>query len=387
LALGLALAVVLIVGADVGLQLKTAIAAIAETYYPGRRVVAGGTMPIWHLGAHMMPWTVNEGHFPAGTQNVCEGAGFLWLAPIALLGWRQTRFSSFQRAVLISLLVLFVALVCWVVVPMPSFVGHPFGLDRCVGQRVTPALGLVNIAITMLIVSRYRRESLTARSQVWILSGSAVAFYLLLWAVSEHFNHFFFQRTLIVSALYLAIVTVCLLGRRQWNLAMVLLAPQALLFGAVNPVVRGLPVYTRSELMGFVQHHPELLDGKWLVYSDVTGCSGFLAATGLDVYTGTHYLPDIDHLSLLAEDGADLKILNRLGFLDAHAVPAGTPPTVSTVNPVIVKWSVPSNDAILPKLGIRYVAFDAKPDPDLTTGLTPVSDRAWDGFWLYRLQN
>ena len=106
---------------------------------------------------------------------------------------------------------------------------------------------------------------------------------------------------------------------------------------------------------------------------------------GCEVYTGTRYLPDIDHFSLLAARGLDLATFNRLGYLDAIAIPWNQPSTFHLDSQVVVRWYVNANDPILRQLGIRYVAFDVKPAPDLSAGLRPISADAVDGFWLYEL--
>jgi hypothetical protein len=121
------------------------------------------------------------------------------------------------------------------------------------------------------------------------------------------------------------------------------------------------------------------------VYSDTPVSSGFLAAVGCRVYTGTRYLPDIDHFALFASHGLDLNALNRLGYLDGHAVPPGARSEFDLDAPVIVRWNVAPQDPTLRQIGIRYLAFDARPAAGISNGLISLSSQPIDGFWLYKL--
>jgi len=113
--------------------------------------------------------------------------------------------------------------------------------------------------------------------------------------------------------------------------------------------------------------------------------TGFLAAMGFQVYTGTHYCPDIDHFPLFRKNHLDTAILNRLGYLDAHPLKAGEISTVTLENPVVVRWNVSPTAPILKQIGIKYVAFDTVASPVISDGLIPLSNGPVDGFWLYRI--
>ncbi len=386
----LAAAVVAACGALVYEQLKPAIAAVAQTVYPGQRVVPGGSMSPWTLSSHFLQWTETDNQFPPALGNISEGSGFLWLVPVSLLCLYRCKFSRFQRAALIALWACFLLILCWLVFPLPVAFGRIFGLDRTMGARCLPALGLANIAIVVLTAAHFRRKPLPAddsaakRNTAYFLGVLAVC-YPILRATNTRIGNYFTLPEIALPAVFLAILIVLLVTGKRRAFAFFLLVPQALAFGFVNPVEQGLPVFTHSELFRFVQTHRNLLTGKWLIYSSTPISSGFFAAAGCQVYTGTHYLPDIDHFRLFASRGMDVNAINRLGYLDAHAVPSGTPPRFVQEVPIIVRWDVAPTDPLLPEVGIRYVAFDFEPSAELTQGLTPLATHAVDGFWLYRI--
>jgi hypothetical protein len=371
------------VGLNVYQDLKPAIAAVSDTIYPGRRVLPGGTLPVWKLASHYLPWTQNATNFPQSLGNICEGSGFLWLAPLTLLCIRRLALSPFQKAALIALWVCFGAIFCWCVFPMPAIFGHITALDRCTGARCLPALGLLNIAIVALTVTRVKQGD--GIRHIYNVLLSTIMFTALLVLANQFLGRFFSTTAIVLGAFYLALLTTLIISAKPRMLAVLLIIPQALVFGGVNPVEQGMGEFTQSNFNRYIQSHRELLNGKWLVYSDMVPKSGFVAEAGCQVYTGTRYIPDIDHFKLFASRGLDINTFNRLGYLDAHAIAPGQPTRFIQTSPVVVEWDVAPTDPLLPQVGIRYLAFDSQPDPKLTEHLTALTEEPVDGFWLYKL--
>lgn len=390
-ACALAFSLIAIIGWTTYGELKPAISSVAQTVYPGQRVVPGGSMPIWELTSHFMQWTETENQFPAVLGNICEGSGFLWLAPVTLLFFRRVALSRFQKCALIALWCCFLLILCWLVLPLPVGFGRIFGLDRTLGARCLPALGLANIGIVSVSMAGLLRRNGWRRlfpldaPDIGCFLAAAIIFFFILRATNLHLDKFFTSIEVLLFALFLAGLATLMISRRPISLAVALVIPQLLLFGRVNPVERGLPVFEKSELYRFVQGHPYLLHGRWLVFSDTPVSSGFFAAVGCRVYTGTRYMPDVDDFPVFASRGLNLNAFNRLGYLDARAILPGQKSEFALVMPVIVRWDVAPMDPMLDRIGIRYVAFDAVPRSDVSAGLIPVSDKPVDGFWLYEL--
>ena len=207
----------------------------------------------------------------------------------------------------------------------------------------------------------------------------------MFFATNGKLNDFFSRPELLCFAAFTAFLLYTFIAGRQTALMSALVIANVIYFGNVNPIERGLKVITGSPLFAYVQTHRSLLDGKWLVYSDSPVSTGFLAAMGFQVYTGTRYCPDIDHFPLFRRYGLNTTLLNRLGYLDAHPLKAGETNTVTLDNPVVVRWNVAPTAPILKQIGIKYVAFDSVASPVLSEGLVPLANEAVDGFWLYRI--
>ncbi len=383
----LAIAIIAAAGFVIYRDLHQAILGIANTVYPGRRVIDGGRTPLYLLLSHFMQWTETEGHLPAALRNMCEGSGFLWLAPIALLCAWRLELSRLQKWALGSLGLSFCLLLAWLVVPIPAGVGAYLGLDRTGDARVFPALGLANVAIVALCgacLLERRGPSVWMR---WAAPAAGLALFLFAFNYTNRkLDMFFKSGEVFLCALFASLLVFFFLERRKWAFAIALILPEVAIFGAVNPIERGLPMFTESHLRKFVRQNPAILNGKWLVFSDGITDSGFLAAAGCSVYTGLHYLPDVDHFPIFSANHLNLEILNRDGYLTAHLRQNAGNMRVELVNTGIVQWDVSPADPILKQIGIKYFAFDQPPGQDLLPFISPLSPEPIDGLWLYEMR-
>lgn len=377
-------------------QLRTTLTVIASTEYPGTRHLAGGTLPIQVLASHFFQWSETETHIPAMLGNICEGSGFLWLAPVTLFIMDRLRFSRVQKAALAGCWICFLMILCWIILPLPASIGHILGFDRTGGSRCLPALGLANIAIVSLCMSARNTENRALKvpweklrpklKWLWKLAGASLIVLALLVITNQTLGTFFSWTNVLVATSIATVLIILLLERRRVALALALVVPQAIVFGAVNPVERGLSVVTNSPLYRFIHNHSELLQGRWLVYSGWIGIPAYLAATGCDVYTGIRYLPDIDHFASFAAAGLPLSAFNRSGILIATALPANAKTSVEVPIPSEVVWKVSPTDPLLKQIGITYVAFDYRPPPEIASHLIPLTSEPITGVWLYKLK-
>jgi hypothetical protein len=390
LALLLAACTVGIVGLSVFIHLRPALIAIANTSYPGMRVFPPRNTPLFLITSHFMQWTETERHFPPVLGNLSEGSGFLWLAPATLFCFRRMTLSSMQKFACASLWVFAFLILAWLFLPIPAVLGKILALNRTAGPRTFLALGLANVGIVALTAASTRKAQFKSTGTgalfyACVACLSSAILFVVLRATNEKLGLFFTMGQVLFATFFVAGLITLLVSSRKLMLALALLIPQALLFGTVNPIERGVGVFTSSEFYKFIRSNPQLLNGKWLLFSDVVVGSAFMAATGCDVYTGDHYLPDIDHFRLFAQSGLDPAAFNRLGYLDAHPIAPKEKSSVEFFIPVL-RWKVSPADPILPRLGIRYVAFDQPPPAAWVSKLIPISSQPVDGFWLYRLR-
>jgi hypothetical protein len=370
-------------------DLHVALKGIADTVYPGHRSVNGGSTQWFVLLSSFMAWWMTELRTPAALGNICEGSSYLWLSPLTICILGQVKLKRVQKLLLAALWFSFSIILVWLIFPIPAEIGRVLGLDRTLGARLFPALGLANVAI-LVLCGASMTETRSIFKNVWlrtVLTGLGFGCTLfLLRTVNRDLGRFFNRQEVLLAAMMATGLCYLFCARHKWAFAALLILPQAFVFGRVNPIEQGMSVYLDSDLRKFVSGHPELLRGKWLMFSDSVVRSGFLAATGAQVYTGTHYLPDIDDFPVFAANHLDLNILNRDGYLDAHLRQPDEPMKLEMSATIIVQWDVRPGDAILKQIGIRYVAFDRLPDHDAMTFLRSLSEKPVDGFWLYELR-
>jgi hypothetical protein len=381
-----------IVGLLVFMDTKEAIVGIAQTGYPGKRTFVGASSGIPLFTASFLQWTETETHFPPALGNICEGSGFLWLAPATLFCMGRLVLSRFQKLAAVSLWVCSLLILAWMLFPIPTQIARVLGLTQTAGARCLPALGLANVGLVALCMSAMRESQFSGGGKrVSLLLGGcrAIGIALLLFVILALTNltlGSYFSWGAIWFAVGIATALVVLMLENFGRLlGIVLVASQVVAFGATNPVERGLGVITDSDLYNLVRLDRRLLNGKWLVYSDSPVPSGFVEAVGCDTYTGMRFLPDIDHIPLLASRGLNTQIFNNSNYLIAHPILETQKSSFEPVDVAVTRWNVSPSDPILKELGIRYVAFEKKPSPNLVAKLTPVIQGPIDNLWIYRL--
>jgi len=371
-------------------DLRVVVIATARTVYPGARLIPPGSFPLNLLTSHLFQWTEVEGHLPKPLGNICEAAGFFWLAPVTLFLLARLKPLRLQLASLTALWIYFFIIFSELALPFPKYLARLLVLDRTGGTRVLPGLGLANIAIVAVFLSACcAGESQAVRAKVisWIgqVSGVCFASFCVLYLTNVSLGFYFSWSEIVIALSITTVVVVLLLQRKRWALALALVVPQALVFGGVNPIQRGLNEVTQSPLYTFVRAHRELLNGKWLVYSaNGEVISGYMTMIGCDVYTGVKYLPDLDHFTLFVANGLPLEALNRDSLVTALPLPENTKPSVEVPGPNLLVWRISPTDPVLKGIGIKYFAFDERPSKAIAGSLVPLAKEPVSGLWLYR---
>ena len=373
------------------LETHAGIVTAANTVYPGQRVSAGGGVPLEAYLSHFLDFWKTEQHFPAGQGNVCEGTGFLWLLPVTLFVFGRRRFAGAggTEAMLAVCWLTATVIAAWTIFPVPASVGHWLLLDHVPADRCLPALGLINVVGVILYLSLRRPTDLPddAPAEFWRAAGAIAAFLgavALLTLMNTVYHDFFTTSQVVVAAFYAAALTVLLLARHSFAFGAVLLVPLVLANGAINPVDRGLGVVTRSPLFRAVQSDRHLRDGRWLVYSHDFTLTGFVVATGADVFNSFKVLPDLAAMSAFDPSGASRRAYNQSGHMVVRPLPAGQPSRFENPDVGLLRWSVSPLDPALRRVGVHFEVFDEEPDGALVAGLRRILP-AVPGIWIYEL--
>jgi hypothetical protein len=364
------------------------IAAVAQTSYPGHRAMAGGAYNLISLGSDLFDFWKSENYLPRPLGNICEGTGFLWLAPVTLFCF--SKLSPLSRRDIVAFCgagLLFVSLWCWEVLPIPATaaVARYTFFDR-VGLRALPALGLVNIVLVTLVLSwrRLPRKNPLTHHLLEVAGIFSVAL-AVLGLVNLGLNSFYSLAVLLCAASVTTLAVKSLLEGWRRAFGLVVIVPGLVAFAWANPLQRGMDPVFESQLYHTVRQNPALRHGRWLAFSANPAVSGFLGSVGCDVYTGLKFVPDTKGLDLFDPTGEGRTSFNQSGYLLAVPAPEGSPSSFQTQSTGIVLWHVSPLDRRLKTLGIQYAAFDGEPPPAIRNALSPVAPNPVSGLWLYKL--
>ena len=383
---------VLLVLAGFYLETRGAIATAANTVYPGQRVVAGGGIPLEAYLSHFLDFWKTETRLPAGEGNVCEGTGFLWLLPVTLVALGRGRFTQpgGGGAMLAVCWLSATLLVAWTMFPIPPEIGRWLLLDHVPAARCLAGLGLINVVGVVIYLSLRREPASNPEDRpadFWRAAGAVAAFLgmtALLGLMNGVYHGFFSGSEIVLAAGYAAVLIVCVLERWLPVLAVALLVPLALANGLINPVDRGLDVVTRSALFRAVQGDPRLRQEKWLVYSHDFTLTGFVVATGAEVFNSFKVLPNLDGMAAFDPDRRHLHSYNQSGHLLARPLAAGEPCRFENPDVGLLEWFVSPLDPGLRKVGVRFLVFDEAPEAAVVGGLRRI-DASVPGIWIYEL--
>jgi hypothetical protein len=364
---------------------------IAHTIYPGQRAAQGGTMTVAQMLSHFMDFWKSEARLPVELGNTCEGAGYLWLAPVTLLMPWPAGASRRIRLVNFCIWLPFLVLVAWMLLPIPAAIGRFILFDKVLPSRCLPALGLINIAIVVTFVGTLlprpaqTKALVLQKKDLRTLVGVVILLLLAFAYMNSVYRRFFTYFEIGTVAAYIAFLVFCL--RHNWRrlLATALLVPAVATTALINPVDRGLDVILNSSLSARIKRQPELRGSRWLVFSSQVALAGFFSASGLDLFNGLKIIPPLDELALFDPTGKYASVFNQSCYLVAQVQTETRPAEFESPNPGLVLWKVNPLDPRLKEIGIKYLAFDTPPDPSIRQKLKLIFEEESTRIWAYEL--
>lgn len=368
------------------------VTALANTSYPGHRLVGGGGYNLFGLGSHFLDLWTTEASFPPPLGNICEASGFLWLAPVTLFCFSRVRpLDRKQKIAFVCFGLFFVAILSWEVLPIAASTARLAFFDRVPAGRALPTLGLVNVVLVTTALS-WPRKRLTWGCGQHLIEGAGifVVTLIILGLVNLGFGNFYSLEAVAAAAALVAVSAKCLLEGWVLGFGVAVVVPLIIAYSFVNPLERGFNTIFRSELFQTVQSHPALRRGKWLVFSQAPTLdpwgSGFVSAVGCDVFNGLKYVPDLKDLELFDTTGTNRAKLNQSAYLLVELAPNGSSEDFERLGPIgILVWKVNPLDRRFQQIGIRYLAFPSQPPPEVLKGLKPAANNPVSTFWIYEL--
>jgi hypothetical protein len=342
-------------------DVAAAIHRVSALAYPGKVFSIGGGLPWQRLFMPFLEFAMSEQRYPTNQMNVCEAAGFLFIAPlIAFVFGRDLLRRHFDPIIIASLA--FMALGIWFML---------FGFSHAVAKwtgfyLVYPARVVLAVSIaSMIALCRYlgpadeKSRSLSLGIQ---LTASA-ALILLLLAIFQSTNRqlagFVDTSGVFVAAIFFTLSFATLWRREVAVAAILVLIPSIYANALVNPIGRGVPGFTRSETFRWLSDNARALpDARWLVIGHASGRTNFLPqfvkATGADTLGGYRCEPDQRIIRALDPGHKYSFIYNRYAeilFLPStETEPSFELPFVNHYNVL-----VPLRPEFLHRLGVNFV--------------------------------
>ena len=335
------------------------------------------------------PWA-DDGRYPLPHifGNICECAGFFWLAPVSFFLLRGTTEDAERKRAFWILAAFGALLFIWMTLPLPDAIGRATFMNKSGAVRCLHVLGLVNVALVGIALSLRGSQVVEKRQtrQSLVLAIAVLAsVYPIFRLINVSLANFLTNGELFVAACYTTVLIVTLVENRFALLAAFLIVPHAALFGHVNPIDRGLRVFESAPLFRVIQGSPDLLRHRWIVYTESVAATGFFSAVGCEIVNGLKYVPDLKTLGVFDPTGAQHNLINRSMWLLAEPEYGDRPAGFEPLPPNLVKWRVSPLDPALRRVGVRYAAFTTRPPPAIAASLRPILTVPVSGFWLYEL--
>jgi hypothetical protein len=369
-----------------------AIESMLETAYPGRRVSSSGGVPLSKLmHGFFEAFRLGENSFPKLplSYNASEASGHIIMLPLVFLLvplgiWFQRR----------NALLAFVAGFCamafaWIVLTLPGPINQALqlvGWYSVTPKRAIMALGVGSILLCTVLLARTQKSppSDVARRVAWItVPLVALAVGYLGWRLKQADSSFFTWQVIAVGTLVAALIAI---GISRGNAAFFATGVAILALPAitVNPLTSGLSSVMDKPILQAARRQGGAPDDRWIAIGDSSFAQG-LKAVGLNVWGGTHLLPDRVALDRLDPQKRYAKVWNRYSTIRIASEPGASAPRFEYIRADQYRVVVDVCSQAVHALGITHVAYTTRvPAADLRC-LTALSAPADSGIQLFRL--
>lgn len=286
-------------------QKHNIINVVANTAYPGQRVIKSGGYNAEHLlSSNLSPLFQMNSRAAAyaypsiGATNQSESSNFilitpLLLIPIGYLMYRARRSGKRLEMTLILPLAMAVIFIAWLFTPGLDILGRLLLLDKVPHPRLLIGTGLLNFILLVLFVRLLNQSKITiTRHHAVIYSLLVLLFYILLdFHVMTQFPGFIGYRSAIVYAIPLSVIVYCFLRKRVTLAALGLVLLGAVSVFHINPLYRSTTIITQSPIFKEIRAIGTNSNNKWV--SDNVNLENFPAMAGEPSLTGTYTYPQI----------------------------------------------------------------------------------------------
>jgi hypothetical protein len=368
------------------LENRTAIKAISDTVYPGRRRISGGHTSILQLlSAPYGLALARQGLSALKTSNQSEISSFLLLGPFIILQVFRLRLSSFERRskwLLVGATLSFSLLFLWYLVGLPSFLAEITLLNRVQPSRSLIGVGLAGILITAVycgaqISPQPTKTGMTALRipakanmpdplAIGAIFCGAISFVVYLWGgqlISGTFPGLDLGAHKLLLFSGLASLTIGLFAARKVFLGGIVFLLFAVTTGGfVNPFYVGLKPLSGSTLTSSLSSIANQGKGRpnqvWVSYAGAN-VDNPLEASGLATINAVQIYPDSGFwVSTMGNDSSS-KVWNRYANVVYAPEPDGSKSSVSLLRQDAIIFAFDPCGSTSEKLHLGYFISEA----------------------------
>lgn len=336
-----------------------AIHRISALIYPGKSFSIGGDFAWQQLFMPFLEFSMTDQHYPADQMNVCEAAGFLFLAPLLAVACMTDAIRRRCDPVMIGSL-LFIAVAIWfMLLGFSDAVARWSGFSLVYPARVVLAISIASIVGLSRYLSGWSSKTVSPAVRIAISAGLVLLLFLILQNTNQRLAGFVNASAVIAASFFFALVFALLWYRQILVAAILILVPTIYSTGLANPIGQGLPGFTSSGTFHWLaQKRSEQPDAKWLVIGRPSARTNFLPqfvkAAGATTLGGYRCEPDDEMVRALDPAGKYSAVYNRYAEI-LFLVSSSDEPSFQLTFINHYNVLLPLKPAILNRLGVNYI--------------------------------
>lgn len=368
--------------------------ALANTAYPGKRVVHSGDYSIPHLLSGQLSTQIQNPlrslHYRIGG-NESEASNFILLLPFLFLpgilllvrGYRSRKWIDWP---LLTTSVLSILLLVRLYIPHTDLVFKLMFLGSIPHERVLIGVGLLSFVHMVLVIRNLSRTNTFSKND----HRAIIIYSLLVWAVClsisiyvhREYPGFIGLGKAIILSVPIPLITLLFLSRRFNAGASVLCAFLLFSSAGVNPLYRNVTAVANTQLSKSIQDIASKNNGKWATESYLY--EQFPMLNGAQSLTGVYPYPQ---LSLWKTSGESRELYNRYAHINL-LIDRDTEKNIKSrmllVSPDTININTEPCSAFLQERGVKFMLTN-NPISDNCVSLLKTVGYPTITFYIYRI--
>ena len=325
---------------------------------------------------------MTDQHYPPDQMNVCEAAGFLFFAPLVAVVFARDAWRRHFDPIIVASFAFIVVGLWFMFLGFSPSIAKWTGFYLVYSARVVLAVSIASMIALCRYLGRASEESrnLSLGIQLAAFVALILALFAIFQSTNRHLAGFIGISGVVAAAVFFALVFAVLWRREVIVATILVLVPTIYANALVNPIGRGLPGFSKSEIFHWLSDNVRAQpDATWLVIGHGSARTNFLPqfvkATGADAFGGYRCEPDERMMRALDPTHKYSSVYNRYAeilFLpSAEAEPSFDLTFVNHYNVLL-----PLRPEFLHRLGVTFVLEIEMPATEgVIEGYTTIGER------------